>query len=116
MLKSRIKKLEKAVNSQEQRIIVLDELTYYKENGKYYAEATNGKEWVKYEIDPHRELFDEEYEEEEKMVEQKGVNENDMVLLIMGVGNLKEKNDEEIVYQETYEGKTKALTRHGKAW
>ena len=112
VLKGRLKKLEEALTD-EQRIIVLDELTYYKEGNKYFMEASNEKEWIKYEIDPHKDLFEDNYEGD--MVERKGINERDKVIIIVGMNKLNE-SVKDVVYQETYEGKTKALLKHGKAW
>lgn len=112
MLKGRLKKLEEALTD-EQRIIVLDELTYRKEGDKYFMEASNGKEGIKYEIDPHKALFEDNYEGD--TVKRKGINEKDKVIIIVGISKLNE-NVKDIVYQETYEGKTRALLKHGKAW
>lgn len=110
MLKGRLKKLEKALNYHEERIILLDEVRFYKEDGKYFEEATNGKEWIKYEIDPHKKLSDKDYKG--KVVNKKGINENDRVIILMcAYGDSEDAGDE--VYKETYQGETKILTEKG---
>ncbi len=108
--KRRLERVENTLDRSEMRVIVLDDVKFYKEGGKYYQEATNGKERVKYEIDPHEELFNDEYEG--KVVDRQGIGKNDKVIIIVGTSNF--DGDEDVIYEETFNGKTRALTKNGR--
>lgn len=115
VFKRRLEKIEEALNSHEFKVVLLDKVSYYKEDDKYYKEATNGKEWIKYEIDPHQELSDVisgTNEVKGREVERKGINGSEYVLIIERVG----ENKGEVIYEETFEGKTRALLKDGMRW
>ncbi len=101
---NRIKKLESALSTGG-RVVAL-KVFYSKEGDKYIETATNGKEWIKREIDPHKKLFEENYEGE--VIEMKGLNDNDTVIEIGGSSTHKTS---EAIYQETFNGETRALLK-----
>ena len=107
MLKERLKRLEEAFSTG--RMVILD-VSYSKDGGKYYETASNGTAWIKREIDPHKKLFE---GNEGVIVEQYGIDDGDMMIEIVGVSRM---DDQDVIYKETYEGRTKALLKDGIAY
>ncbi len=115
-----MKRIERKLNEDELykgRLIIL-EVSYSKEGDKFYKISANssGTAWFKEEIDPHRELFEDNYHG--VIVERKDdITDDDDVISVIGVANIAkvDAHDPEILYKETFNGETKALLKGGIA-
>ncbi len=99
------------------RLIIL-EVSYFKQGDKYYKISVNssGTEYFKQEIDPHGELFEEDYWGDVIDLKE-DINDDDVVISAVGIKNIAkiDEHDPRVLYKETFEGKTRALLTSGIA-